>query len=143
MKETKNMMAALFDMMSKAFSNKENSKVIIAEQLPTSVKNFVMFNFPNQNIASIEMKQDANDTVYEICFSEGTEVRIDSNGNWETVDGKLDGVPASILPQSIKSFLKNHLANMRVLRIDKTDQGYHTFLSDASMVDFNYNGVAA
>lgn len=53
MKETKNMMAALFDMMSKAFSNKENSKVIIAEQLPTSVKNFVMFNFPNQNIASI------------------------------------------------------------------------------------------
>ena len=43
----------------------------------------------------------------------------------------------------INSFIKKHLGNMRVLRIDKTSYGYHTFLSDASMVDFNYNGVAA
>ena len=143
MKQIKNMMATLFGMMSKAFSNKANGKVIFAEQLPDSVKNFVMRNFPNKNIASIELKPNANETVYEISFSEGTEVCVNSNGNWATVDCKLDSVPTSIVPESINSFIKKHLGNMRVLRIDKTSYGYHTFLSDASMLEFNNMGFAA
>ena len=59
------------------------------------------------------------------------------NGNWEKIDCKMGAVPATMVPCNVATFMKDYYPRIPIVKIEKTDNGYETTLSNFVSLKFN------
>ena len=108
-------------------------------QVPDAINAFVKQNFPNATIAGVEQDSDHGGMEYDIYLSDGTKVDFDANSQWDKVECHA-GVPASLVPQAIATYVKSNYQNMTITKIDREFSGYEIELSNGLDLKFDKSG---
>ena len=91
----------------------------------------------------IERDAEVQGTVYEVSLNDGTVVLFSQNGAWGTIDCKWEAVPASLMPASLTSFVESKFDGAKVVRLDRTNNGYGAALSNGISLNFDNEGQIA
>lgn len=136
MKQIKFLFMAVVCLMISAVA-KADDKPIAPDALPPAAKAFIQANFPGKKV--IYAEKDFN--MYECRLSDGTEIDFNKKGNWDKVDCKATAVPAALIPEAIKSYVKANFPDCIITKIDKERYGIDIELSNDLDLKFNYQGV--
>ena len=143
MKKYKIMVFALIGMMTRFVACKANDKIIMAKQLPMSVKLFVQQNFPHLSIAYAEKRGKGQSAGYDVSLNDGTELYFSVNGKWDMVDCKSEALPSSLIPDSVYNIIDRRFTDAQFVKINKTRNGYEITLSNGVIMKLDMNGQMA
>ena len=107
---------------------------IPVEQLPKAVKTFVQTNFKDQKILYAEK----DGSIYECRLADGTKIEFDMHGAWRRIGRNKTGVPAPLIPDAIKQYVKIHYPQDIVTKFSKKNYGYKLELSNDMDLRFNH-----
>lgn len=137
MKQTKFFLMAVLCLMVSAVAKADDTP-IAPDALPAEAKTFVATNFSGKKI--IYAEKDWNS--YECRLDDGTKIEFNKKGNWKKVDCQgMTPVPAALVPDAIKTYVKTNFEGCVVTKIDKERYGYEVELSNDLDLKFNYQGV--
>ena len=74
---------------------------------------------------------------YEVVLTNGVKIEFAANGEWKSVERKADAVPADIVPQQIKDYVKQNYPDARITKIDRDRRDYEVSLSNRLELTFN------
>lgn len=119
----------------------DNDRVITKEKLPVTALKFIGEYFVNNKISYVKEERDLFEKNYEVVFTDGTKVEFLRNGEWKEVDCRYSEVPAAIVPEQIRNYVKEHYAQEKILQIDRDGHDYEVRLSNRLELTFdkNYN----
>ena len=108
--------------------------------MPGQRQNFLNECIPYEHIVYTCRDTDALDGDYSVRLADGSEVDFHNNGYWDEVECKQSGVPASIIPAAIKTYLNANHPNVIVVKIDKGARKYEVKLQNGVEMDFDKSG---
>ena len=114
-----------------------DDKPIPIEKLPAQAKTFVQQNFKDKKI--IYAEKDFR--KYECRLNDGTQIDFNKDGTWDKVDCNMTAVPAAIVPQVIKDYVKTNFPDAFITKIDKERYGFDIELSNDLELEFNQQGA--
>lgn len=135
MKQVKCFLMALMCLMSTSILADDTP--IPVEQLPEAARTFVQANFKGQKIVYAE--KDWNS--FECRLKDGTKIEFTKKGAWKKIDRKKDAVPAELVPEAIREYVKANFEDCIITKIDKERYGYDIELSNDIDLKFNYQGA--
>lgn len=107
-------------------------------KIPTRSRAFIDQYFPESSVVIMEMEEDSEGMAeYEVWLNDGTKIDFDLQGEWKTVARKKTGVPLSLIPQQIVTFVKTKYPDNVVTKFSRKDYGYKLELSDDMDLRFN------
>ncbi|SHL16403.1 PepSY-like domain-containing protein [Chryseobacterium polytrichastri] len=116
-------------------------RVISANQLPKTAKNFLFVNFKGIATSSvIEDNEIFGVDEYKILLTNGIKVEFDSKGSWKEVDGKHQKVPYGFIPAAIKNYVAKSFPNTYIVKIERKRWSYEAKLSNGIDLEFDKNG---
>ena len=118
-------------------SSYADGRMISVEKLPNAAKTFVAANFPGKKM--IYAERDGG--RYEVRLDDGTEIEFYRNGEWDKVDCYMLPVPAALVPEPIKQYVKANFPDAVINKIDKERYGYEIELSNNLELKFNKQGM--
>ncbi|MBR3390912.1 MAG: PepSY-like domain-containing protein [Prevotella sp.] len=118
-------------------SSYADGRMIPVEKLPDAAKTFVAANFPGKKM--IYAERDGG--RYEVRLDDGTEIEFYRNGEWDKVDCYMLPVPAALIPETIKQYVKANFPDAVINKIDKERYGYEIELSNNLELKFNKQGM--
>ena len=110
------------------------------ERLPAPAKEFISKYFPGEKISYIEIDKEIISTTYEVTFVNGIDLEFNKDGEWKEVDTKTVPVPAEIIPEKIKEFVKQNFEKEFITQIEKQRFRYEVKLSNKLELEFNKKG---
>lgn len=137
MKSAISMVSDFIHRMTRLAAEKKSEKRLFAEDLPKSVKYFVQRNFPGRSIAFVHKKSSLKGALFVVVLNDGILIEFTENGNWEKIDCKMGAVPATMVPCNVATFMKDYYPRVPIVKIEKTDNGYETTLSNFVSLKFN------
>lgn len=143
MKKYMNMAWELIGLMNHSVACKANPNMMFAEELPMSIKLFVMKNFPNLAIAYVEKRKSPQGDGYEVNLNNGTELCFNVNCNWYMIDCKSNALPDSLVPMKALDVIDRRFTNAQFVKIVKTNQGCDIVLSNGVIMKFDTKGEVA
>lgn len=72
-----------------------------------------------------------------MVLQNGTKLEFDKKGNLTEVDSKQDIVPAQLIPQAIRNYLKDNYAGQSVKKIEINKNEYEVELANGLDLTFN------
>ena len=94
----------------------------------------VQFAFAGDIITKDAMK-------YDVLLTNATEIDFDNRGNWIEVDCKKAAVPATIVPDFVKEYMKaNGYHSEFVTQIERDRKGYEVELNTDLSLKFTKDG---
>lgn len=115
----------------------DNDKIIGKNQLPAQAQQFLNENFANIKISYAKQERDFLERSYEVLLTDGTKLEFSSKGTWEEVDCKYGEVPAAIVPERIKQYIKENYPNEKVLKIERKRNNVEVKLSNKLELTFD------
>lgn len=112
-------------------------------QLPEQAKIVLDKNF-KAKVSFIKIDRNVLNNIedYEVVLVDGTEVKFDASGAWDSVETPLNkAVPSAFIPEKTAEFVKNNYKRARIVSIDKERYGYDVELSNGVDLVFDRNGV--
>lgn len=112
-----------------------------ASVLPKAAQTVIANNF-KAKVSLVKIDKDfGRVSEYEVILNDGTEISFDRDGNWDNVEvNNSKSVPASMVPQAIRAFVKAQHSGQRIVGIDKERRGYDIELSNGIEMKFNKEG---
>ena len=118
----------------------DNRRKIEFDNLPAAAQQFVKANFAGERMTHVWVEGRVLDRDYGVVFTDGSRVEFDKNGQWEEIDTKYGKIPATVLPQGIRSYLRQNYPNMPMKRVERDRKGYEIELGNGVELDFDKNG---
>lgn len=121
----------------------DNTKQSIAySALPENARTFIELHFPEITVALVQQNAipDLDGSIYDVYLSNGFEIDFTAEGNWTDVDGKLQAVPAAIIPTPINEYVATNYPNLFVTSIEIEAFGYDIELSNGLDLLFDPQG---
>lgn len=115
----------------------DNDKIIGKNQLPAQAQQFLNENFANIKISYAKQERDFLERSYEVLLTDGTKLEFSSKGTWEEVDCKYGEVPAAIVPERIKQYIKENYPSDKVLKIERKRNNVEVKLSNKLELTFD------
>lgn len=111
-------------------------------KLPLQARNFINQHFSNPQISYIKIENEILQAKkYDVLLTSSTEIEFDNRGNWIEVDCKKTAVPATILPNFVKEYMKtNGFHSEFVTQIERNHKGYEVELNTDLSLKFTKNG---
>lgn len=110
-------------------------------KLPAAAREVLQKHFPKAPVSFIKIDSELlGGTTYEVVLTTGTEVEFDAKGNWKEVDCKKGNVPDTMVPSSIRTFLKTEYPDVFVEKIERTRRTYEVDLSNGLDLVFDLQG---
>ncbi|MCD9854581.1 PepSY-like domain-containing protein [Epilithonimonas sp. JDS] len=109
------------------------------QQMPANIKSFLAKYYPKATVSKYEAKTTVVGKKYEVKLNNGAEIDFDKNGNWEEISDK-QGVPAALIPASIKTYLAKNYKGVNVESIDKENNKIKVDLINDIDLEFDKNG---
>ena len=86
----------------------DNDKPIQIGQLPTKAQTFISTYFKNAKIALAKQETELFDKSYDVIFTNGAQLELDTSGDWTEASCKINGVPAAIIPPAIRPYVETN-----------------------------------
>ncbi len=121
-----------------------NGKAITLTDLPGMAQKTIKVYFGKKKVAMVKMEAGFFEkTSYDVVFTNGDKIEFDGNGNWKDVSVKTGAVPAALVPQAVRTYLKANYPRTKVVEIDKGRGKCEVKLSSGLEITFdnNYNVI--
>ena len=123
-----------------AASCEKPDEVIAVESLPREVTTLVQTHFPGVEIVNVIKDYSGRKSYdFEISLNDGTRLDVLKNGQWKEVSNYKKGVPSSIIPVSILTYVTKNHAEALVISIDH-ERGYDVELNIGVEIVFDASG---
>ena len=131
-------MAALASLVVLA-SCDNDEKHLDYNELPNVAKSFINNYFGNSEVRSAIKEYDDLTYHYEVYLTDGTKIEFKKNGEWREVENRVEGVPTSILPAGIVSYVQENYGSYFIVSAER-DRQYDIELNNDLDLDFTLDG---
>lgn len=109
--------------------------------LPVAARTVLKSNFKG-DVSVIKVDSDWGRTSeYEVILTDGTEISFDRSGNWKDIETSIrNKVPDNIVPQAIRTWVKQNQRGVNIVGIEKERRGYTIELSNGVEAKFDNAG---
>ena len=112
-------------------------KVITVNELPVAAQTFIGKYFNGKEVMLVKMDKEGMKTYYDVVLADGTKLEFDKKGEWRDIETKSEGVPATLVPTEISSYVSKNYPGQRILQIDRDRSGFQIELSNGLDLEFN------
>lgn len=122
----------------------DNNVPIKFNQLPKTAQQLVQKYFKNEKVVMVIKEKDWLDVSYAVQFQSGSKIEFAKDGNWKELSTRGKSLPLSLIPSGIKTFVKTHYPEAKIINIEKDDRNeYEVKLSNRNEIKFdkNYNVI--
>lgn len=109
-------------------------------ELPAAAQQFVRENFADGRVTRVTMEGRLADRDYEVVFVDGTRIQFDKNGRWEEISTRYGKIPASVLPQPVRDYMREHYREVPMTGVEHDRKGYEIELSNGLELEFGPDG---
>ena len=132
------LMIAICCMLScNVVANADNDKPISVNALPAKAQSLLNQHFNGQKVMLATIESGVISKSYDVVLKNGTKLEFDKKGNLPEIDCKQATVPANLIPQAIKDYLKDNYAGQSVKKIEIKRNEYEIELSNGLDLTFN------
>ena len=118
-------------------ANADNDKPISVNALPAKAQILLNNNFNGQKVMLATIELGVVSRNYDVVLQNGTKLEFDKKGNLTEIDCKRGIVPALLIPQAIKNYLKDNYAGQSVKKIEMNKNEYEVELTNGLDLTFN------
>lgn len=118
-------------------ANAGNDKSITVNALPAKAQTLLNNHFNGQKVMLATIESGVVSRSYDVVLQNGTKLEFDKKGNLTEIDCKQGIVPALLIPQAIKSYLKDNYAGQSVKKIEMNKNEYEVELTNGLDLTFN------
>ena len=115
----------------------DNDKIIAKEALPAAAQAFINTHFAGLKISYAKLERDFLEQSYEVVFTDGIKLEFDRKGAWTDVDCRYGEVPAVVVPQAIRDYVKSNFPDAKILKIERGVRDYEVKLSNRLELTFD------
>lgn len=115
----------------------DNDKPISVNALPAKAQSLLNQHFNGQKVMLATIESGVISKSYDVVLKNGTKLEFDKKGNLTEIDCKQATVPANLIPQAIKDYLKDNYAGQSVKKIEIKRNEYEIELSNGLDLTFN------
>lgn len=109
-------------------------------RLPQAARQFIEKYFPSARVSYIKIDSEfMRGDTYEVLLTDQTEIDFDSKGSWQEVDCKKKAVPAALVPETVKEYVKVNFPREIITQIDRR-RGVEVELGNDFSLKFNKKG---
>ena len=109
--------------------------------LPTEARELIKNHFAEASISYLKVDKNLFRVEgYDVRLTDGTELDFNSKGQWTKIEAEKNAVPASLIPDVIKKYMKQNYNGQRVKKIKHNRRGYELKLSNGLEVEFDNMG---
>ena len=132
------MMIAICCMLScNMVANADNDKPISVNALPAKAQTLLSQHFNGQKVILATIESGVVSRSYDVVLKNGTKLEFDKKGNLTEIDCKQETVPAQLIPQAIKEYVKDNYAGQSVKKFEIKRNEYEIELSNGLDLTFN------
>ena len=132
------LMIAIYCMVScNMVANADNDKPISVNALPTKAQTLLNNHFNGQKVMLATIESGVISRSYDVVLKNGTKLEFDKKGNLTEIDCKQATVPAQLIPQAIKEYVKDNYAGQSVKKFEIKRNEYEIELSNGLDLTFN------
>ena len=131
-------MAALASLVVLA-SCDNDEKHLNYNELPNVAKSFINNHFGDNEARSVIKEYDDLTYHYEVYLTDGTKIEFKKNGEWREVENRVEGIPTSILPAGIVSYVQENYGSYFIVSVER-DRQYDIELNNDLDLDFTLDG---
>ena len=118
-------------------ANAGNDKPISVNALPAKAQTLLNNHFNSQKVMLATIESGVVSRSYDVVLQNGTKLEFDKKGNLTEINCKQGIVPALLIPQAIKNYLKDNYAGQSVEKIEMTENEYEVELTNGLDLTFN------
>lgn len=118
-------------------ANAGNDKSITVNALPAKARTLLNNHFNGQKVMLATIESGVVSRSYDVVLQNGTKLEFDKKGNLTEIDCKQGIVPALLIPQAIKNYLKDNYAGQSVKKIEMNKNEYEVELTNGLDLTFN------
>ena len=118
-------------------ANAGNDKPISVNALPAKAQTLLNNHFNGQKVMLATIGSGVINKSYDVVLQNGTKLEFDKKGNLTEIDCKQGIVPALLIPQAIKNYLKDNYAGQSVKKIEINKNEYEVELANGLDLTFN------
>ena len=118
-------------------ANAGNDKPISVNALPAKAQTLLNNHFNGQKVMLATIESGVVSRSYDVVLQNGTKLEFDKKGNLTEIDCKQGNVPALLIPQAIKNYLKDNYAGQSVKKIEMNKKEYEVELTNGLDLTFN------
>ena len=118
-------------------ANAKGDKPISVNTLPAKAQTVLRQHFRNQKVALATMESGIASKSYDVVLLNGTKLEFDKKGNLTEIDCKQGIVPAPLVPQAIRNYLKVNYPGLTVKKLEKDKSEYEVELSNGLDLTFD------
>lgn len=118
-------------------ANAGNDKSITVNALPAKAQTLLNNHFNGQKVMLATIESGVVSRSYDVVLQNGTKLEFDKKGNLTEIDCKQGIVPALLIPQAIKNYLKDNYAGQSVKKIEMNKNDYEVELTNGLDLTFN------
>ena len=114
-----------------------NEQVIPFDQVPEPAKAIVAAHFDASQIAYVTLEKDLLDAEYDVKFNDGRSLEFNKAGELLKVDCKQTEVPAALIPEAVRAYVKANFPNAFITEWSKDDRRWKAELNAGLELEFN------
>ncbi len=114
-----------------------NEQVITFDQVPEPAKAIVVAHFDASQIAYVTLDKGLLDAEYDIKFNDGRSLEFNKAGELLKVDCKQTEVPAALIPETVRAYVKANFPNTFITEWSKDDRRWKAELNSGLDLEFN------
>ena len=118
-------------------ANAGNDKSITVNALPAKAQTLLNNHFNGQKVMLATIESGVVSRSYDVVLQNGTKLEFDKKGNLTEINCKQGIVPALLIPQTIKNYLKDNYAGQSVKKIEMNKNEYEVELTNGLDLTFN------
>lgn len=106
------------------------------EKLPVAAKEYIQTNFPGEKTTMVTKDDDLIFADYTVMLSNGIKLEFEHSGELTQISSP-DGIPAELLPVSIRNYVQTHYPNAGYLDFEIGKRTYEVKLTNRMELKFN------
>ena len=118
-------------------ANAGNDKPIAINALPVKAQTLLNNHFNGQKVMLATIESVVINRSYDVVLQNGTKLEFDKKGNLTEIDCKQGKVPAKLIPQAIRNYLKENYPAQAVKKIEMSKNEYEVELANGLDLTFN------
>ena len=118
-------------------ANAGNDKPISVNALPAKAQTLLSQHFNGQKVMLATIESGVVSRSYDVVLQNGTKLEFDKKGNLTEIECKQGKVPAKLIPQAIRNYLKENYPAQAVKKIEMNKNEYEVELANGLNLTFN------
>ena len=115
-----------------------DDKPITFDRLPAPAKVYIQTNFPGEKTSMVLKDDDLIRADYTVILMNGIKLEFEHSGALTQISSP-DGIPAELVPVSIRNYVKAHYPDAGYLEFEIGKRTYEVKLTNRMELKFNRN----